>query len=109
MWPAPFFESFSMTTYTLLMNCHLGRKGSQIDVQDNEARQLAVNRVIDYPMPVSVKKVVSSIAGDAQEVTEVIEPKVQKVNGPEIVKVDGPEETKRRGRPRKADASNTAD
>lgn len=98
-----------MTTYTLLMNCHLGRKGSVIEVEDNEARQLAVNCVIDYPQAVSVKKMISSIAGNAQEVTEVIEPKVQKVNGPEITKIDGPEETKRRGRPRKADASNTAD
>jgi hypothetical protein len=98
-----------MKAYTLLMNCHLGRKGSVIEVEDNEARQLAVNRVIDFPVAVSVTKVISSIAGDNQSVTEVIEPKVQKVNGPEITKIDGPEETKRRGRPRKADASNTAD
>ena len=105
----PFFESSRMTTYTLKMNCHLGRKGSQIEVDDNTARQLAVNGVIDFGQAVSVTRQVSSIAGDVQTVTEVIEPKVEKVSGPEITKVTGPEETKRRGRPRKDDASNTAD
>jgi len=91
------------------MNCHLGRKGSQIEADDNMARQLAVNGVIDFDLPVTVTRQVSSLAGDVQTVTEVIEPKVEKVNGPEITKVTGPDETKRRGRPRKTDASTTAD
>ena len=98
-----------MTTYTLKMNCHLGRKGSSVDVDDNTARQLAVNGVIAYGQPVAVTYEVSDMAGNINTVTSVIEPKVEKVNGPEITKVTGPEETKRRGRPRKTDASNTAD
>ncbi len=98
-----------MTSYTLKMNCHLGRKGTQIEADDNMARQLAVNGVIDFGRAVTVTRQVSSLAGDVQTVTEVIEPKVEKVNGPEITKVTGPDETKRRGRPRKTDASTTAD
>ncbi len=98
-----------MTSYTLKMNCHLGRKGTQIEADDNMARQLAVNGVIDFDRTVTVTRQVSSLAGDVQTVTEVIEPKVEKVNGPEITKVTGPDETKRRGRPRKTDASTTAD
>jgi len=98
-----------MTSYTLKMNCHLGRKGTQIEADDNMARQLAVNGVIDFDRAVTVTRQVSSLAGDVQTVTEVIEPKVEKVNGPEITKVTGPDETKRRGRPRKTDASTTAD
>jgi hypothetical protein len=90
-----------MTTYTLKMNCHLGRKGTQIEADDNMARQLAVNGVIDFDRAVTVTRQVSSLAGDVQTVTEVIEPKVEKVTGPEITKVTGPDETKRRGRPRK--------
>lgn len=98
-----------MASYTLKMNCHLGRKGTQIEADDNMARQLAVNGVIDFDRTVTVTRQVSSLAGDVQTVTEVIEPKVEKVNGPEITKVTGPDETKRRGRPRKTDASTTAD
>ena len=98
-----------MTIYKLNMNCHLGLEGQMIDIDDNDARQLAVHNVIDYEKPVTVTRIVSSIAGDAQTVTEVIESKVEKVTGPEITKIDGPDETKRRGRPRKADASNAAD
>jgi len=98
-----------MTSYTLKMNCHLGRKGTQIEADDNMARQLAVNGVIDFDRAVTVTRQVSSLAGDVQTVTEVIESKVEKVNGPEITKVTGPDETKRRGRPRKTDASTTAD
>lgn len=98
-----------MTVYTLKMNCHLGRKGSQIEADDNMARQLAVNGIIDFGQAVSVTRAVSSMTGEVQMLTEVIEPKVEKVSGPEITKVTGPQETKRRGRPRKEDASNTAD
>jgi hypothetical protein len=67
--------------YQLLMNCHLGRKGQMIDVDENMARQLAVNRVIEYPA---------------------------KQRGPEITKIQAPTEIKRRGRPPK-NASNAAD
>ena len=98
-----------MPVYKLNMNCHLGLEGQMIDVDDNDARQLAVHGVVDYPAPVTVSKVVASISGETQVTTEVIEPKVEKVSGPEITKVTGPDETKRRGRPRKDDASNTAD
>lgn len=77
-----------MTRYTLLMNCHLGRKGTVIEVDDNSARQLAINNVIQYP---------------AQT------PTATKVNAPEITKVNAPE-VKKRGRPAKAkDASDTTD
>lgn len=77
-----------MTRYTLLMNCHLGRKGTVIEADDNLARQLAVNNVIIYP---------------AQA------PKSTKDNGPDITKVIKPE-VKKRGRPAKVqDASNTPD
>lgn len=56
-----------------------------IDLADgNEARQLAVHGVI------------------------ALEPVVQKVNGPEITKVVEPE-VKKRGRPRKQNASDTND
>lgn len=77
-----------MNSYTLLMNCHLGRKGAVIEADENLARQLAVNNVITYP---------------AQA------PTVTKVSGPEVTKVTAPE-IKKRGRPAKVkDASNTTD
>jgi hypothetical protein len=71
--------------YQLLKNSTYGAKGQFVDLQDgNEARQLAVHGVIG------------------------LEPVVQKVNGPEITKVVEPE-VKKRGRPRKQNASDTND
>ena len=71
--------------YRLLKNSTYGAKGQFVDLLDgNEARQLAFHGVID------------------------LEPVVQKVNGPEITKVVEPE-VKKRGRPRKQNASDTND
>jgi hypothetical protein len=71
--------------YQLLKNSTYGAKGQFIELLDgNEARQLAVHGVIG------------------------LEPVVQKVNGPEITKVVEPE-VKKRGRPRKQNASDTND
>jgi hypothetical protein len=71
--------------YQLLKNSTYGAKGQFIELLDgNEARQLAVHGVIG------------------------MEPVVQKVNGPEITKVVEPE-VKKRGRPRKQNASDTND
>jgi hypothetical protein len=77
----PFFAM----KYQLLKNSTYGAKGQFIELLDgNEARQLAVHGVIS------------------------LEPVVQKVNGPEITKVVEPE-VKKRGRPRKENASDTTD
>jgi hypothetical protein len=71
--------------YKLLINSTYGRKGEFVDLDGNEARQLAYHGVISMDEPV-----------------------VQKVAGPEITKVTEPE-VKKRGRPRKQDASDSRD
>jgi hypothetical protein len=62
--------------YQLLKHSTYGHKGQFVDLEGNEARQLAVNGVISLDEP------------------------VQKVRGPDIVKVVEPD-IKKRGRPRK--------
>lgn len=83
--------------YRLLKNSTQGRKGSIVDVDLNTARLLAQNGVVDIQNP---------ITGPAWAPAIPVEPGhigiMQKVTQPEITK-------KRRGRPRKADASHTAD
>lgn len=77
---------FSTMIYKLLKNSTYGRKGGFVDLDGNEARQLAFNGVIALNEPVVLEK----------------------VSGPEITKVTEPE-VKKRGRPRKQNASDSND
>jgi hypothetical protein len=72
--------------YKLQKNSTYGRKGGFVDLDGNEARQLAFHGVISMDEPVVLEK----------------------VSGPEITKVTEPE-VKKRGRPRKQNASDTND
>ena len=66
-----------MKQYTLLINSTTGREGQVVEIEDELARQLAVNGIVDLAEPDRTVKTI----------------------GPEVVKVTGPTETKRRGRP----------
>ena len=50
--------------YTLLKNSTRGPKGSRVDVDENTARQLAVNGIVDIGEPVSKTAVVSDMLGN---------------------------------------------
>jgi hypothetical protein len=87
--------------YKLLKNSISGRKGTWIDVDGNDARQLAAVGLIDLGEHVSVQVRTMDLMGNEATETKII--------GPEVTKVDGPQ-VKKRGRPAKVrDASDTAD
>lgn len=87
--------------YQLLKNSISGRKGAWIDVEGNDARQLAAVGLIDLGEPVAVQVRMVDLMGNESIETKIV--------GPEVTKVDAPE-IKKRGRPAKAkDASDTAD
>lgn len=67
----------TMKQYTLLINSITGREGQVVALDDELARQLSVNGIVDLAEPDRTAKTI----------------------GPEVVKVTGPTETKR-GRPR---------
>ena len=87
--------------YKLLKNSMSGPKGAWIEVDGNDARQLAAVGIIDLGEPVAVQVRTLDLMGNEATETKII--------GPEVTKVDGPQ-VKKRGRPAKVrDASDTAD
>ena len=87
--------------YKLLKNSLSGPKGAWIDVEGNDARQLAAVGIIKLGEPVAVQVRTVDLMGNEAIETKII--------GPEETKVDAPE-VKKRGRPAKdTDASDTAD
>jgi len=78
-----------------------GPKGAWIEVDGNDARQLAAVGIIDLGEPVAVQVRTMDLMGNESIETKIVGPDITKVNAPEI---------KKRGRPAKAkDASDTAD
>jgi len=78
-----------------------GPKGAWIEVDGNDARQLAAVGIIDLGEPVAVQVRTMDLMGNEATETKIVGPDITKVNAPEI---------KKRGRPAKAkDASDTAD